>query len=173
MDSAAAVRNMYNQGGKIPELIMMYKAWMALCLEHNIDAYFCWIPREENGEADGLSKQVPLEWALTQDTLTLIKSVFGKSVRVHLPNLNQLNNFLDNLARDGGEEVVIHPVWPACSWWTKLRSACVQMLALPEARESLVSAVGGRPGPHAWKMQASRVVFRTDFSAQYCDDPFA
>ena len=46
---------------------------------HNIDLYICWIPKEENKEADRLSKQVDYDdWFITKD---LAKMLTNKWVR--------------------------------------------------------------------------------------------
>ena len=46
---------------------------------HNIDLNVCWIPREENKEADRLSKQVDYDdWFITKDLVKMLTSKWGK-----------------------------------------------------------------------------------------------
>ena len=46
---------------------------------HNIDLNSCWIPREENKEADRLSKQVDYDdWFITKDLVKMLTNKWGK-----------------------------------------------------------------------------------------------
>ena len=46
---------------------------------HNIDLFVCWIPREENKEADSLSKQVDSDdWFITKDLVKMLTNKQGK-----------------------------------------------------------------------------------------------
>ena len=46
---------------------------------HNIDLNVCWIPRDENREADRLSKQVDYDdWSITKGLLIMLTNKWGK-----------------------------------------------------------------------------------------------
>ena len=62
LDSRCLVCNLYKEGGRIPELVQMWKEWFAFCTEQGIEPYYEWLPREQNTWADKLSKRVPYHW---------------------------------------------------------------------------------------------------------------
>ena len=56
MDSQPAIANLTKGGGVVDELNDEIKRWWTLCDSHNIQATYEWVPREQNEEADKLSK---------------------------------------------------------------------------------------------------------------------
>ena len=59
MDSTAACRNLIKGGGGKQDLTNQCKNIWALCQELKADVQFAWLPREENKEADALSRLCP------------------------------------------------------------------------------------------------------------------
>ena len=158
MDSSSSVRNMYNQGGTIPELREAYKQWMTLCEEINMEACFNWLPRELNTRADRLSKRVPNRWKLNTVTVDILKAAFP-DMTWDFPDLNQIKNHLTRAETLRLDTLLIHPVWPAAAWWNKVVSFGSKTVALPKADIAISSAKKNLPGPTPWKMQATLLVF--------------
>ena len=160
MDSAAAVRNLYNQGGKIPDLIAIHKLWMDLCTLHNITATYVWLPREQNDRADELSKRTHLSWALDTTAAASINHALGSSLPPYIPDLNRISTTLDEVTRSGKPLLLVHPVWRGATWWVRLQGMTSRHTDLPDAPEMLRPR---NPSPEepvhipAWKMRASLI----------------
>jgi phosphoribosylformimino-5-aminoimidazole carboxamide ribonucleotide (ProFAR) isomerase len=89
MDSYPAIRNLINGGGPVEELNEMVREWWVWTRKHAIRPTYQWIPREENTEADELSK-------IAAETLTIKPAV--------------LQRVRDWLEREG------HPSWHCVEW---------------------------------------------------------
>ena len=122
VDSRASVFNMLNQGGSIRELNAAYREWILTCEELQIEAYYAWLPREENVRADRLSKRVPLAWNLSQAASEAVQKAFPGVVPT-LPDLNQVANIINRAQVEGQSLLLVHPVqavWLAAAWWNKM-----------------------------------------------------
>ena len=112
MDSQPLVHCLYNEGGKVPELVELFKQWILFCLECGIEPYYEWTPREVNADADRLSKRVPLEWSLSPRAQDLVRASFPRATPI-LPDLNQFANVIGRDKGESQEILLVHPVWPA------------------------------------------------------------
>ena len=157
MDSRAGVQNMLNQGGSVRVLNEAYREWLQVCADLNIEAFFEWIPREENTRADKLSKRVPLLWRLATASADSVRSAFD--MPWVLPDLNQYGNVLAEARRVGGDLLLVHPVWLAAPWWNLITTFGVRSIDLPTADKSLRCVGKARPGPGFWSMRASLLRF--------------
>ena len=154
---------MYNEGGKVPELVELFKQWILFCLEHGIEPYYEWTPREENTAADNLSKRVPLAWSLSPRAEDIVRAAFP-GVFPSLPDLNQFANVFEQARREARDILLIHPVWPAAAWWNRVSESCIRSIELPPANECIIATRGESKtqtrGPKKWGMQASLLSFR-------------
>ena len=158
VDSRASVFNMLNQGGSVRELNAAYKEWILTCESLQIEAYYAWLPREENGRADRLSKRVPLSWTLSKLAAEIVQKEFPDTA-VTLPDLNQIANIINAAQLEVRNLLLVHPVWPAAAWWNKIVSLGVRFIDLPRANITLICKTKQRPGPAPWKMRATLLVF--------------
>lgn len=79
LDSMAAVANLNKGGGPIAELSRTVKEIWRECLYLNIDANAEWIEREQNEEADALSRfNDNADWELSPQCFALIDELWGK-----------------------------------------------------------------------------------------------
>ena len=157
MDSHSSVRNMYNQGGSIPELREAYKQWMVLCEQIDMEPCFNWLPRELNTRADSLSKRVPNRWILNTVVVDMMRAAFP-GVAWDFPDLNLIKNHLTRAEDLRSNTLLIHPVWPAAAWWNKI----VQFGSNRLPFRRLTRRSYRRPKiflcPSPWKMQATMLV---------------
>ena len=158
MDSRAGVQNMPNQGGTIRELNEGYREWLQLCNDLGIEPYFEWIPREQNQRADTLSKRVPLKWTLTPLAEEAVAKAFPGQAWT-LPDLNHFGNVIAEAQQNGGDLLLVHPVWPASPWWNLITAFGTQRAELPDASKALMCKARGRAGPTPWKMRATLLSF--------------
>ena len=149
---------MLNQGGSVRELNAAYKEWILTCESLQIEAYYAWLPREENVRADRLSKRVPLSWTLSKLAAEIVQKDFPDTA-VTLPDLNQIANVINAAQLEIRNLLLVHPVWPASAWWNKIVSLGVRFVDLPRANITLICKTKQRPGPAPWKMRATLLVF--------------
>jgi len=167
MDADAAVRNMTNQGGKVPELIEMYKAWMDFCIANEIEAYFVWLPREENERADRLSKKITLNVRLSQHARGRLYSsgVFSPEQLelLRVPDFNVIGQVIDNLRRTRSQALLVIPVFPSKPWYapllTAMHNAGGLTLELPSADISFLGIGEGACPYPKWRVRAFFVNF--------------
>ncbi len=162
MDSSAAVRNLYNQGGRIRALILLYKNWMSLCEANHITGTYVWLPRELNTRADELSKRTQHTWSLNGDVEASLAHGLGCNETPTLPDFNKIGLLLDDAARTERTLLLVHPVWRSASWWVRLCDMAVRHMALPDAGVTLRDGPTDLNQAHipAWKMQASVIAPR-------------
>ena len=126
--------------------------------EIDMEPYFNWIPRELNTRADGLSKRVPIRWILSKVAIDMVEAAFP-GIEWSFPDLNQIKNHLNKVECSLSSSLLVHPVWPAASWWNKISSFGSRTVALPKADITMNSQIGNIPGPSPWKMQATLLTF--------------
>jgi hypothetical protein len=164
LDSRCLVCNLYKEGGRIPELVQMWKEWFAFCTEQGIEPYYEWLPREQNTWADKLSKRVPYHWTLSQIAQEVVEGAFPShlGLQVIMPDLNQIANALATASLQGDAIVLIHPVWPAMAWWHYINTHSTRHTALPTADTTLRATRDGKTvvGPKRWNMRASLLAFQ-------------
>jgi hypothetical protein len=129
-DSAASVCIMLKGGSPVPSLTRLTKDITLLLLKWHITAVYEWTPRENNVEADRLSKRWDQSWALTEAAMTRVRQRFP-GVRVSLKRFNTISNFLET--RKKVREVLIVPFWPSQRWWPLLMEYSRGLLWLGQA----------------------------------------
>jgi hypothetical protein len=80
LDSLPAVCNLINGGGGVPALADLVKHFTLWCLAHGVTPQFEWVPREENKDADVMSKLMVGRWALRAAALDNLQLRFGPFV---------------------------------------------------------------------------------------------
>ena len=115
-------------------------------------------PREQNQRADKLSKRVPLKWTLSPRAAEIIRTAFPRRLWT-LPDLNQYGNMIAEAQQNGGDLLLVHPVWLASPWWNRIVAFGTRWVDLPDASSTLTCSAKGRPGPTPWKMRATLLSF--------------
>ncbi len=78
LDSTAAVGNLANGGGPVPELCILTRQIWEECVAFGIDASAVWARRDTNSRADTLSRTAELaEWSLSASSRLRIQEKFG------------------------------------------------------------------------------------------------
>ena len=164
LDSKAAMYNMRNQGGKVRELRQAFLAWFDFCQVHHIYASYEWLPREENRRADALSKTLTQLWHLEPRGITFLSHV---SPLPHvIVDFNRLSLTLTQWQAAGGEFLLVHPIWPAMPWWSRLVAATVQCWELPIYKADVCLRCTNGVQPPRWPMRASQLSWRRGATLQ-------
>ena len=79
MDSYPAFRNLINGGGPVAELNQLVKIWWVWCKANRVTPLYQWVPREENQEADDLSKIAAASMTLTPETERRIRRMASRA----------------------------------------------------------------------------------------------
>jgi len=167
MDSFAAIRNLQKGGGPVAPLVDLIKEWSKWCTENRVTCTYKWISREENTEADRLSKALDVQWGLSRSAREIIERKWGpvtgqeskstpNATAVAVPLFNEISNTIHSILHHNSRMILVHPVWEGQPWWPLMRKAA-QAIDLPPASDSLRSDRGNitaleRSG---WRMRAS------------------
>jgi hypothetical protein len=122
MDSQPAVANLTNGGGTKEVLNDEIKQWWAVCEKYNIQSSYEWVPREENTEADRLSKSVEFKHSIdelneqTRQTAQQFALIHGLT-SFDCISFNSIQNHINNLIIDMRASAMIVPEWQAQAWW--------------------------------------------------------
>ena len=122
MDSQPAIANLTNGGGPVSLLNDEIKLWMALCTQLHIEASYEWVRREDNMEADELSKANDFKHSLEHMTPTAYTAAMHFA-RLHgmdtfeTPSFNSIDYCIRQLQTDRGRVCMIVPEWYAQAWW--------------------------------------------------------
>jgi hypothetical protein len=168
MDSFAATRNLIKGGGPVPALCDLVKRIWHLCDEHGVSLHPEWVPREENTQADRLSKAWENWYLLKPDALEQVRKLRAESKhRVHreaevlnVP-FNQIRNVLHAAKADKRSVCIVYPAWTAQSWMQVLKGAEVAYVRLGQIQSVLTPPPKGSPleGCPQWRVDASIVDF--------------
>lgn len=165
MDSNPAVRNLINGGGPVPELCLEVKLWWAWCEERKLQPQYVWIRREENKEADRLSKADGRKWTVRPEVKQMLTKHWALSdVEFSAPEFGAVGFVLKLTQRDRRRVGMVFPGWPAQSWWPEIHRYARQVLELGDTtqiyeRVSVEKRIGS--GEPSWRVFAALLDFRT------------
>jgi hypothetical protein len=131
------------------------------------------VRREENTQADRLSKALDRDWTLGEEAYQAIVSRWGqveplnretlaysagqpKRLILATPKFGQIMTTIQIAEQFTLPIVIVHPVWQAQVWWPRLASES-DYIRLPHADECIIP-IGDRVGPFmGWEMRATRL----------------
>lgn len=168
MDSFPATRNLVKGGGPVEELCELARQIWRECEGHAIDLQPEWVPREENTQADRLSKAWE-DWyrlaAGAMERVCRLRSECKHSAHRHAPIVNvpfnQIRNALHTARAERRAVCVVYPAWPAQSWMEMIRSAEVATTSLGPVTQALEPPPRDSPleGCPRWRLDASVLDF--------------
>jgi hypothetical protein len=121
MDSLPAVRNLLNAGGPKPHLNDLIKRWTSLLEKHDITATIEWVPREENKEADRLSKRWADWYRLTERARAGLEKVAATgNMTLKNPPFNEIANTIREAQGNRRDILLVAPIWRGQAWWPAL-----------------------------------------------------
>lgn len=124
-----------------------------------------WVPREENTYADELSKRWEQWFKLSPQTEQKVRGLIASlnpkpkvdPTIVNVP-FNQIANAVQSVRAERGTACIIHPSWPAQSWWPVIRSAAINRWNIGSVEDALTPHNSALPPPR-WNLLASVVAF--------------
>ena len=199
-DNQAAV-SILQKGSKVRELQQLARAIFEWCRVRQITLVPLWVPREENVEADAMSRCVDLnDWGMKKEATDRMQEHWGEfAVDLFADTMNTkcagffaqrpmpgaagvdglaspwptgllyacppwalLGRLLRRLREEGGEAVLVVPVWPQQPWWPTVfpdgaHTGPRVLSALTLRRDDFALGPSGRPGfivNSHWKFQA-------------------
>lgn len=164
MDSFPAVRNLINGGGPVPELCAEVKEWWSWCEKRGLEVQYVWVKREENKEADRLSKADGRKWILRPEVkTTLSKSWQLSDLEFSAPEFGAVGFVLKLAQRDRRRIAIVYPGWPAQSWWPEIHKHARQVIELGSTAHvyeavPVEKRIGA--GEPAWRVFAALLDFR-------------
>ena len=125
LDSQPAVSNLTNGGGPKQILNEEIKLWWSLCEKLCITASYEWIPREENVEADTLSKANEFKHDINNMTshayvLCMQFCRCHNFLKFETPSFNSIDHRIRTLITDKQKCILVVPEWQAQAWWPTL-----------------------------------------------------
>ena len=123
MDSQPAVANLTKGGGDKPTINDAIKTWWLMCEHNKIEPSYEWIPREENTEADELSKANEFDTSQMQASVEYTARQFAHAygLGVHLtPSYNAIDSTMTRATEDDCTIALVVPEWQAQGWWPLL-----------------------------------------------------
>ena len=134
MDSYPAIRNLINGGGPVEGLNDLVREWWQWCRTNRVRPSYEWIPREENTEADRLSKKAAGTLDLTPQAEHEIREWLEKlgapdmhkvqwlRTRVQAPKFDSIAVRLHEMIRARRPACIVVPRWPGQLWGRTLRT---------------------------------------------------
>ena len=125
MDSQPAVANLTKGGGPVAVINDEIKRWWSTCQQLNIDPSYEWIPREQNEEADLLSKANEFKHSIENMTPAAYDAAMSFA-RIHgfntfeTPSFNSIDHCIRKYITDKKNVVMIVPEWYAQAWWPNI-----------------------------------------------------
>src|SRR4051794_31174210 len=121
MDSLPAARNLINGGGPVTKLSNLVKEIWKEAKQAGITYRVTWVEREQNRNADQLSKEWANWYRLTTQKRALLERWLHEKGKAHTPIVNTPFSRVGDSIRTAmwkKENVcVVHPVRPAQQWW--------------------------------------------------------
>lgn len=164
MDSYPAVRNLINGGGPVQELCAEVKAWWAWCEQREIKPQYVWIRREENKEADKLSKADGRKWTVRAAVRQAISERWSLlDTEFSAPEFGAIGFVLKLAQRDRRRVGLVYPGWPAQSWWPEIHQRARDVVELGNTRDAYESVSAEKRigvGEPTWRVFAALLDFR-------------
>ena len=165
MDSYPAIRNLINGGGPIELHNEMVREWWEWTRKHKIRPTYQWIPREENTEADKLSKIAAEALSITPHVMQTVRDWLEREghpswhcvewlrTRVQAPVFDHIGVRVGEMLSARGPVCIIVPSnFHGQTWWPRMEQMSAARLALGRVED----VVEGRPeyARHGWLMEA-------------------
>jgi hypothetical protein len=167
MDSMPAVRNLIKGGGSKPRLVQVVKEIDKWKDEMKVNLTYSWVCREENKEADELSRPSSTAWEIIPHSPAdeIIRKLVGlfslrSSARdivnysglvVILPDFNAIHAVIGEVKKRHRKIWLIHPEWSQQTWWPVLQQCSIRRVALGKIGDSF-RPVGSDKMEPAWRM---------------------
>jgi hypothetical protein len=176
MDSYCAVRNLIKGGGSKEGLNQLVKQWWIWCKRNEVTPLYEWIPREENQEADRLSKESAAAMVVKPQVLEWVKAwmaekgefyVGGKElsrVRVVAPRFNRIETRMDEMQRARLPGVIIVPKIQA-PYRKRLKEMSKTHITLGLLEQVVSRPMGETTWNTTWLMEA-RIIHPIDKTAK-------
>ena len=125
IDSQPAIANLTKGGGVVDDLNDEIKQWWKVCDDNNIQATYEWVPREENEEADKLSKAHEFPHSIDEIKIE-VKEIAQEFCDQHqvsrfeAVHFNAIDNRIRELFTEKKVSALIVPEWQAQAWWPTL-----------------------------------------------------
>jgi len=165
MDSYPAIRNLLNGGGPVEFLNEMVREWWEWTRKHKIRPTYQWIPREENTEADRLSKIAAETLTIAPQAMQTVKDWLEREghpswhcmewlrTRVQAPVFDHIGVRVGEMLGARRPVCIIVPSsFRGQPWWPKMEQISAACLQLGRVED----IVRGRPeyAGHNWMMEA-------------------
>jgi hypothetical protein len=171
MDSTAACRVMSNGGSSKPYLTYIAKQIQSMSDLNMIKLQFRWLPREENKEADALSRLSRYSWKLTDNVKHFLEQSFGplmesleflsqKQLRLVNVEFIKIAEALQICQERHLDVLLVYPGWPSQSWWVRVQAEAIVTVELPSEKIAFVAdhkSIGASVRP--WRYFVSRLSF--------------
>lgn len=147
MDSYPAVRNLVKGGGPVQVLNNQIREMWVWMKKNKTRIIYEWVPREENGEADTLSKEAAAEYKLEAETedrirmwlvergLAGVSTCIWKRTKIRFPVLDKIDVRIREMRRSRVPGCIVVPVWPSQGWWPYLREHSVDRIDIGTMEE--------------------------------------
>ncbi len=175
MDSSAAIRNLINEGGPVPNLARAVRKWVEFSVAHRIVCTYEWQRRALNARADQLSKLLshlpllkagereritkmapsPCRWALTAEDVRRARDPAERELFLLHVDYNTIRETLQICVRQRTRILLLHPVWMAQGWWADIKRHAVSHVPLGPLSDLTEPAERARGGYADWQMQLS------------------
>jgi hypothetical protein len=132
MDSYPALCNLIKGGGPIEAINALVREWWLWCRRYAVKPLYRWVPREENAQADELSKQAATslqlrpqvegevrEW-LVEQGLPGVDDRFWRQTKLHVPLLGSVAARIEEMRRSRQPACITVPRWESQAWWPRL-----------------------------------------------------
>jgi hypothetical protein len=151
MDSYPAIRNLIKGGGKVALLAQLVKEWWVMCKRYRITPLYTWKPREENTEADELSKIAAESYTLRDGVMERVRAWLTskgyagigtgyQQTRVSAPKTQNIAVRIAEMQRSRTASCIIVPEWHGTTWAPTLYEHSAVRLRLGDVEEVCVDA---------------------------------
>lgn len=135
-----------SKGSRIPELQILALDIFKCCLKHNISVFITWLPRDQNEQADLLSRVIDIDdWGTSDEFFTFIDNIWGPHTYDRFANYEnaKISVFSSKFWNPGTSAVDAF----SCQWSTDnnwlvppvaLASQCINHLIACKAQGTLI-----------------------------------
>jgi hypothetical protein len=130
MDSLCAIQNLVKGGGPVKGLTEEVKKWCTWCEEGKVTAQYEWIPREENQEADWLSKRGAGNWQLRPWVVEELEMKYGgfnhpwhnhNRICLLVPQPDRVEEMIVKAQLHKLQAVIVHPQFSGQLWLQRVQ----------------------------------------------------